>query len=93
MDGIVITPSHNPPDSGGFEYNLPNGGPADKGVTGWVEAHANGFLKSSLHGMKRMFCEWALRAATAYRHDYLNAYAGDLGSEVDWMRFAARTSR
>ena len=53
-DGIVVTPSHNPPDSGGFKYNLPNGGPANSGVTGWIEARANAFLEGGLQGVKRM---------------------------------------
>ncbi len=82
-DGIVITPSHNPPDSGGFKYNPPNGGPADKDITGWVEAHANGLLEKGLQGVKRMTFEQARRAATTHRHDYLNAYIGDLGNVLD----------
>lgn len=82
-DGIVITPSHNPPDSGGFKYNPPNGGPADKDVTGWVEAHANALLESSLKGVKRISFEQARRAATTHRHDFLNAYVSDLGSVLD----------
>jgi len=82
-DGIVITPSHNPPDNGGFKYNPPNGGPADKNVTGWIEARANIFLESSLQGVKRISFEQARRAATTHRHDYLNAYISDLGSVLD----------
>lgn len=82
-DGIVITPSHNPPDSGGFKYNPPNGGPADKNVTGWIEAKANAFLESSLHGVKRISFEQARRTATTHRHDFLNAYVSDLGSVLD----------
>ncbi|MEO6351909.1 MAG: phosphoglucomutase, partial [Burkholderiaceae bacterium] len=82
-DGIVITPSHNPPDSGGFKYNPPNGGPADKNVTAWIEARANAFLENSLQGVKRMQFEKALRAATTHRHDFLNAYVSDLGSVLD----------
>jgi phosphoglucomutase len=82
-DGIVITPSHNPPDSGGFKYNPPNGGPADKDITGWVEARANALLESKLNGVKRMSLEQARRAATTHRHDYLNAYVSDLGSVLD----------
>jgi len=82
-DGIVITPSHNPPDNGGFKYNPPNGGPADTDVTGWIEAKANQFLESDLQGVKRIPCEQALRAATTHRHDYLNAYVSDLGSVLD----------
>jgi phosphoglucomutase len=82
-DGIVITPSHNPPDSGGFKYNPPNGGPADNDVTGWIEARANEFLESGLEGVKRMPFEKALHAATTHRHDFLNAYVSDLGSVLD----------
>ncbi len=82
-DGIVITPSHNPPDNGGFKYNPPNGGPADKYVTGWIEARANALLESGLQGVKRMSFEKARRAATTHRHDYLNTYIGDLGSVLD----------
>ena len=82
-DGIVITPSHNPPDSGGFKYNPPNGGPADTGVTGWIEARANEFLKNGMHGVKKIPFEKALRAATTHRHDYLNAYVNDLGNVID----------
>lgn len=82
-DGIVITPSHNPPDNGGFKYNPPNGGPADAGVTGLIEAKANEFLKDGLQGVKRMPFEKALRAATTHRHDYLNAYVSDLDKVID----------
>jgi len=82
-DGIVITPSHNPPDNGGFKYNPPNGGPADNDVTGWIEARANGFLESCLQGVKRVSFERAQRAATTHRHDFLNPYVSDLGSVLD----------
>ena len=82
-DGIVITPSHNPPDNGGFKYNPPNGGPADKDVTGWIEARANAFLESGLQGVKRMPYEKARHAATTHRHDYLNAYVSDLHKVID----------
>ena len=82
-DGIVITPSHNPPDSGGFKYNPPNGGPADQDVTGWIEARANTFLESGLQGVKRMAFDKALRAATTHRHDFLNAYVNDLANVLD----------
>ncbi len=82
-DGIVVTPSHNPPDNGGFKYNPPNGGPADNDVTGWIEARANTFLESGLHGVKRIPFERALQAATTHRHDYLNSYVNDLGSVLD----------
>ena len=82
-DGIVITPSHNPPDYGGFKYNPPNGGPADPGVTGWIEAKANEFLTNGLQDVQRIPFEKALRAATTHRHDYLNTYVSDLGNVID----------
>lgn len=82
-DGILVTPSHNPPDSGGFKYNPPNGGPADTGVTKWIEARANAFLQSGLQGVKRIPFEKALRAATTHRYDYLNAYVNDLDKVLD----------
>ena len=82
-DGIVITPSHNPPKSGGFKYNSPNGGPSDLAVTGWIETKANELLKSGLHGVKRIPYENALRATSTHRHDYLNAYVSDLGNVID----------
>ncbi len=82
-DGIVITPSHNPPDNGGFKYNPPNGGPADKDVTGWIEAQANKLLDNDLKNVKRIAYGQALRAATTHRHDYLNAYVNDLANVID----------
>ncbi len=82
-DGIVITPSHNPPESGGFKYNPPNGGPADKDVTGWMEAAANAFLEQGLKGVRRMPYEKALHASTTHRHDFLNTYVSDLGGVLD----------
>jgi phosphoglucomutase len=82
-DGIVITPSHNPPDNGGFKYNPPNGGPAGDGVTGWIGARANDFLKNALAGVKRIAHERALRASTTHRHDYLAAYVDDLANVLD----------
>jgi phosphoglucomutase len=82
-DGIVITPSHNPPDNGGFKYNPPHGGPADKDVTSWIEARANEFLAGGLKGVNRVPHERALRAPTTHRHDYLDAYVRDLGNVVD----------
>jgi phosphoglucomutase len=80
-DGIVITPSHNPPDSGGFKYNPPNGGPADTEVTGWIESQANGLLEAGLKGVARMDFVKARRAAHA--HDYLGQYVADLGNVID----------
>jgi phosphoglucomutase len=82
-DGVVISPSHNPPHDGGFKYNPPNGGPADPDVTGWIEAKANQFLEKGLRGVKRIPFEKALRASTTHPHDYLNAYVSDLGTVID----------
>jgi phosphoglucomutase len=82
-DGIVITPSHNPPRDGGFKYNPPNGGPAESAVTVWIEAESNEFLENGLQGLKRVPFEKALRASTTHRHDYLNAYIADLASVID----------
>jgi phosphoglucomutase len=82
-DGIVITPSHNPPHDGGFKYNSPTGGPADKSVTDWIEAKANEFLEKGLSGVKRIPVEKALRAQTTHRHDYLNSYVNDLSNVLD----------
>jgi phosphoglucomutase len=82
-DGIVITPSHNPPYDGGFKYNPPNGGPAESAVTGWIEAKANEFLENGLQGLKRIPFEKALHASTTHRHDYLNAYITDLANVID----------
>jgi phosphoglucomutase len=82
-DGIVITPSHNPPDSGGFKYNPPNGGPADTDVTGWVEGKANEFLQSGLSGVARIDFARARRAGTTHEHPYLETYVEDLGAILD----------
>ena len=82
-DGIVITPSHNPPEDGGFKYNPPHGGPAGSDVTSVIEAGANGLLERGLEGVKRIPYERAVRASTTHRHDYLNAYVGELGDVVD----------
>ena len=82
-DGIVITPSHNPPRDGGFKYNPPNGGPADHSVTNWIEAKANEFLENGLTDVKRMRYEKALRASTTHRHDFIGDYTNDLGNVVD----------
>jgi phosphoglucomutase len=81
-DGIVITPSHNPPDSGGFKYNPTNGGPADSDVTGWIETRANELLAPGSK-INRISFAAARRAATIHAHDYLQAYVGDLGAILD----------
>jgi phosphoglucomutase len=82
-DGILITPSHNPPDNGGLKYNPPNGGPADIEITGWIEARANAFLESGLQGVKKIPFEKARKAATTHQHNFLNAYVSDLGNVLD----------
>ena len=82
-DGIVITPSHNPPHDGGFKYNPQNGGPAESVVTDWIGAKANEFLENRLRGVKRLPFEKALRAPTTHRHGYLNAYIADLANVID----------
>jgi phosphoglucomutase len=82
-DGIVITPSHNPPDSGGFKYNPPNGGPADTDVTKWIEDRANELLRPGTSGVKRIPFKAARAAATTHTHDYLQGYVRELGSILD----------
>ena len=82
-DGIVVTPSHNPPADGGFKYNPPNGGPADTDVTNWIEQTANSLLADGLRAIERIPYERAKRATTTHRHDYINAYVGDLGNVVN----------
>jgi phosphoglucomutase len=82
-DGIVITPSHNPPESGGFKYNPPHGGPADTSATGWIESRANSLIEQGLRDVKRMAYEKALKNATTHRHDYLNTYVADLANVID----------
>ena len=83
-DGIVITPSHNPPDNGGFKYNPTNGGPADTDITGWVQQRANALIEGGLRGVKRMPLAQARVAATTHAHDYLNSYVADLGNIIDF---------
>ena len=96
-DGIIITPSHNPPDDGGFKYNPPNGGPAEQDITKWIESTANGFLenmaKGNLADIKRIPLERALKAATTHRHDYLNNYVNDLGNVLDMEAIRGGTAR
>jgi phosphoglucomutase len=82
-DGVIITPSHDPPRDGGFKYNPPNGGPADLKITKWIEKKANEFLEAKLHGLKRISFEKALHAPTTHQHDYLNTYVNDLGTVID----------
>jgi phosphoglucomutase len=82
-DGIVITPSHNPPEDGGFKYDPPHGGPADSSVTSWIESKANEFLRRALEVVKRIPFEKALHVTTTHRHDFLSAYVGDLDRVVD----------
>jgi phosphoglucomutase len=82
-DGIVITPSHNPPRDGGFKYNPPHGGPADTDATGTIQARANALIEAGLAGVNRIPLERALRANTTHRHDYIAAYVGDLDAVID----------
>ena len=82
-DGIVITPSHNPPEDGGFKYNPPNGGPADTEVTGWVQNRANELLRAKNAEVKRVRFEKAIRAATTHQEDFVLPYVRDLGNVVD----------
>ncbi|MFC5581555.1 phosphoglucomutase (alpha-D-glucose-1,6-bisphosphate-dependent) [Rhodanobacter terrae] len=83
-DGIVITPSHNPPDNGGFKYNASNGGPADTDITGWVQNRANALLEAGLKDVKRMPFAQARKAATTRGHDFLNTYVADLADIIDF---------
>ena len=82
-DGIIMTPSHNPPRDGGLKYNPPHGGAAGQDVTRWIEAEANRLLTAGLEGIKRMLHARALLAATTHRYDFMNAYVGDLGNAID----------
>jgi phosphoglucomutase len=82
-DGVVITPSHNPPEDGGFKYNPPNGGPADTDITSWIERRANALLEDQLRGVKRIPLERARRSACVRRYDYIGPYVADLADVVD----------
>ena len=83
-DGIVITPSHNPPDNGGFKYNPPNGGPADTDITGGIQNRANALLRDGLKAVRRIPFTQARRAVTTREHDFLDAYVSDLGHIIDF---------
>ena len=83
-DGIVVTPSHNPPDNGGFKYNPPNGGPAETDITGWVQKQANGYLQKGLEGVRRMPLGKARQAGTTREHDFLGDYVDALARVIDF---------
>jgi phosphoglucomutase len=82
-DGIVVTPSHNPPEDGGFKYNPPNGGPADTSATGWIQDQANALLEHDLRGVKRIPLGRARKAGTTHAYDYLDAYVAELPKVID----------
>ena len=92
-DGIVVTPSHNPPDGGGFKYNPPNGGPADSAVTGWIEKRANALIADGLAGVRRMSFAAAVRAPTTHRYDFLGTYVDDLAAVIDFDAIRSATLR
>lgn len=87
-DGVVITPSHNPPDNGGFKYNPPNGGPADTDITGWVADRANALLSKGNADVKRLSYADAIAAATTLPHDFISPYVADLGNVIDMEAIA-----
>ena len=82
-DGIVITPSHNPPNEGGFKYNPPNGGPAENVITNWIQVKANELMENAINGVKRIPYSKALLAPTTHRYNYLEAYINDLSNVID----------
>jgi len=88
-DGIVITPSHNPPEDGGFKYDPPHGGPADLHATSWIESKANEFIRLDLASVKRAPFARALRASTTHKHDYLHSYVNDLENVIDMAAIGA----
>ncbi|MDR3640989.1 MAG: phosphoglucomutase (alpha-D-glucose-1,6-bisphosphate-dependent) [Humidesulfovibrio sp.] len=88
-DGVVVTPSHNPPTDGGFKYNPPEGGPADTATTGAIQDRANEILRGKLGDVRRMTSERALKAATTHFHDYVRPYVDDLGSILDMEAIAS----
>ena len=83
-DGIVITPSHNPPESGGFKYNPPHGGPAEEEITSWIEKKANQFLTEKLKGVHLLSSQAAFASSTLHRHDFLDSYVKDLANVIDF---------
>ncbi|MEO8742647.1 MAG: phosphoglucomutase (alpha-D-glucose-1,6-bisphosphate-dependent), partial [Lysobacteraceae bacterium] len=83
-DGIVITPSHNPPDNGGFKYNPPNGGPADTDITGWIQDRANALLEAGLNGVRHIPFAQARKSESTHEHDYLGNYVADLANVIDF---------
>ncbi len=83
-DGIVITPSHNPPEDGGFKYDPPSGGPADSTTTKWIQDKANELIAGGLNGVRRISFSKAKSAATTHRHDYMGGYIADLASVIDF---------
>jgi phosphoglucomutase len=87
-DGVVITPSHNPPEDGGFKYNPPEGGPADTTATKWIENRANALIAGKLAEVKRLGYTLALLAGTTHRHDYITAYVNDLANVIDFAPLA-----
>ena len=87
-DGIVITPSHNPPNDGGFKYNPPNGGPAESGITGWIEKKANEILENNLKDVKRIVYSKAFKASTTHQYNFLTPYVNDLINVVDLKKIS-----
>ncbi|HMH25148.1 MAG TPA: phosphoglucomutase (alpha-D-glucose-1,6-bisphosphate-dependent), partial [Gemmatimonadaceae bacterium] len=92
-DGIVVTPSHNPPEDGGFKYDPPSGGPADSSITGWIQNKANELLESGLQDVRQIPFARAKSAKTTHRHDYMNEYVGDLASIIDFDAIRAADLR
>ena len=88
-DGVVVTPSHNPPEDGGFKYNPPHGGPAGSDITGWVEQRANGLIADKLSGVNRVSFEQALRSGKVHKYDFITPYVNDLGNVLDMEAIAS----